>query len=57
MISTIVKRDGRTVPFDSQKIEQAIAKAFAASGEVFVLSSNRITSKGKGSVLKNSLTL
>ncbi len=32
MISTIVKRDGRTVPFDSQKIEQAIAKAFAASG-------------------------
>lgn len=32
MISTIIKRDGRTVPFDSAKIEQAIAKAFAASG-------------------------
>ncbi len=32
MISTITKRDGRTVPFDSEKIEQAILRAFAASG-------------------------
>jgi anaerobic ribonucleoside-triphosphate reductase len=32
MISTIIKRDGRLVPFDSQKIEQAISRAFAASG-------------------------
>ncbi len=32
MISTITKRDGRTVPFDRVKIEEAIAKAFAASG-------------------------
>lgn len=32
MISTIVKRDGRTVPFESGKIEQAIARALAASG-------------------------
>jgi anaerobic ribonucleoside-triphosphate reductase len=32
MISTITKRDGRVVPFESEKIEQAIAKALAASG-------------------------
>jgi len=32
MISTIIKRDGRQVPFDQEKIQQAIAKAFAASG-------------------------
>ncbi|NLX82196.1 MAG: anaerobic ribonucleoside triphosphate reductase [Clostridiales bacterium] len=32
MISTIIKRDGRTVPFESVKIEQAIARALAASG-------------------------
>ena len=32
MISTIMKRDGRTVPFESEKIEQAIARALQASG-------------------------
>ena len=32
MISTIKKRDGRVVPFDSGKIESAILRAFAASG-------------------------
>ena len=32
MISTIMKRDGRTVPFESAKIEQAIARALQASG-------------------------
>lgn len=32
MITSIKKRDGRTVPFDEAKIEQAILKAFAASG-------------------------
>ncbi len=32
MISSIKKRDGRTVPFDPEKIEQAIDKAFMASG-------------------------
>ena len=32
MISTITKRDGRLVPFESEKIEQAIARAFHASG-------------------------
>ena len=32
LISMIKKRDGRTVPFDPEKIEQAILKAFAASG-------------------------
>ena len=31
MISTIVKRDGRQVPFDPQKIEGALRKALAAS--------------------------
>ncbi len=32
MITSIKKRDGRTMPFDIEKIEQAILKAFAASG-------------------------
>ena len=32
MITSIKKRDGRTMPFDIDKIEQAILKAFAASG-------------------------
>ena len=32
MIAMIKKRDGRTVPFDSGKIEQAILRAFIASG-------------------------
>ena len=32
MITTITKRDGRVVPFEQEKIEQAIAKAFMASG-------------------------
>ncbi|MDI9521344.1 MAG: anaerobic ribonucleoside triphosphate reductase [Bacillota bacterium] len=32
MISSIIKRDGRVVPFESEKIEQAIARALAASG-------------------------
>ena len=32
MISTILKRDGRQVPFEPEKIEQAIARALAASG-------------------------
>ena len=32
MISEIVKRDGRRVPFDESKIADAIKKAFAATG-------------------------
>lgn len=32
MIVSIIKRDGRVVPFDPAKIEQAIEKCFAASG-------------------------
>jgi len=32
MITSIKKRDGRTMPFDITKIEQAILKSFAASG-------------------------
>ncbi len=32
MITTIVKRDGRTVAFTMQKIEDAVLKAFQASG-------------------------
>ncbi len=32
MITSIRKRDGRVVPFDSAKIDQAITRAFAASG-------------------------
>jgi len=32
MIPSIRKRDGRVVPFDPQKIEQAIEKSFMASG-------------------------
>lgn len=32
MISSIKKRDGRVVPFDESKIEQAIEKSFMASG-------------------------
>ena len=32
MITSIKKRDGRVLPFDSAKIDQAIARAFAASG-------------------------
>ncbi len=32
MITSIKKRDGRTMPFDIEKIEQAIIKAFSASG-------------------------
>ena len=32
MITSIKKRDGRTMPFDIGKIEQAILKAFAGSG-------------------------
>ena len=32
MITTITKRDGRVVPFEQEKIEQAIEKAFMASG-------------------------
>ena len=33
-ITTIRKRDGRMVGFDITKIENAIAKAFIASGEI-----------------------
>ena len=33
-ITKIRKRDGRVVEFDITKIENAIAKAFIASGEV-----------------------
>ncbi len=32
VITTIIKRDGRSVPFTSDKIEQAVLKAFQASG-------------------------
>ncbi len=32
MITTITKRDGRTVPFTIEKIEAAVVKAFKASG-------------------------
>ena len=32
MIDTIIKRDGRELPFDEDKITQAILKAFHASG-------------------------
>ena len=32
MIRNIKKRDGRIVPFDREKIEQAIEKSFMASG-------------------------
>ncbi len=32
MIASIVKRDGRTVPFTAEKIEDAVYKAFQASG-------------------------
>ena len=32
MITSIKKRDGRVVPFDHAKIEQAIEKSFMASG-------------------------
>ncbi len=32
MITSIVKRDGRTVPFTAEKIEHAVLKAFQASG-------------------------
>ena len=32
MIDTIIKRDGRTVPFHMEKIEEAVLKAFEASG-------------------------
>ena len=32
MITSIKKRDGRIVPFDQEKIEQAIEKSFMASG-------------------------
>ena len=32
MITSIKKRDGRVVPFDASKIEQAIEKSFMASG-------------------------
>ena len=31
MITMITKRDGRRVPFEQEKIETAIVKAFAAS--------------------------
>ena len=34
MLSTIIKRDGRRVPFDDSKIQQAIEKAFRASGNL-----------------------
>ena len=30
----VVKRNGITVPFDEKKIENAVAKAFVATGEV-----------------------
>ena len=32
MITSIKKRDGRLVSFDTEKIEQAIEKSFMASG-------------------------
>lgn len=32
--STVVKRDGRSVPFDKNRIKDAVAKAMEASGEV-----------------------
>ena len=32
MFDTIVKRDGRSVPYDIEKIATAISKAMAASG-------------------------
>ena len=32
MVTSIKKRDGRVVPFDPIKIEQAIEKSFMASG-------------------------
>ena len=32
MIDTIIKRDGRSVPFEPSKIADAIEKAFKASG-------------------------
>ena len=33
MIDTIVKRDGREMPFESDKIAQAVRKAFEATGQ------------------------
>ena len=34
MFNTVIKRDGREVPFEAQKIENAIIKAFKATGEL-----------------------
>ena len=31
-VATIIKRDGRAVPFDEEKIASAVERAFAASG-------------------------
>ncbi|MGI5885488.1 MAG: anaerobic ribonucleoside triphosphate reductase [Candidatus Spyradocola sp.] len=33
MIDTIIKRDGREMPFESEKIAQAVRKAFEATGQ------------------------
>ena len=34
MFNTVIKRDGREVPFEAQKIENDIIKAFKATGEL-----------------------
>ena len=33
-IKTVVKRDGNRVSFDSEKIQNAVAKAFVSTGEI-----------------------
>jgi len=32
-LNEVIKRDGRVVPFDQKKIEEALYKAFTATGE------------------------
>ena len=40
--ASVVKRDGRLVPFDAQKIASAIERAGAASGQFAAAEANRL---------------
>lgn len=57
-MKTIIKRDGRAVPFDAQKIADAIRKAFTATGEIGLpMEDVRETSTGYAKAIEKQLDM
>ena len=51
-VMEIRKRDGRVVPFDLSRIENAVSKAFAATGEENIKAPEKVSKKVVSDILK-----